>query len=70
MMISLIVIDNDVILASNLINLEEIKDQIIVVIMIDNSLLHQMPVFGFGCIFSSNGISFHHELMFAMGLEF
>ena len=53
MMISLIVIDNDVILASNLINLEEIKDQIIVVIMIDNSLLHQMPVFGFGCIFWS-----------------
>ena len=36
MMISLIVIDNDVILASNLINLGQIKDQIIVVIMIDN----------------------------------
>ena len=36
-------------------------------------LLHKMPVFGFGCMFwsiSSNDISFHHELMFAVGLEF
>ena len=36
LIISLIVIGNDVILGSNLINLEQIKDQIIVVIMIDN----------------------------------
>ena len=43
-------------------------------VMIVNSHCYiKCPFLGLGayfCQFSSNGISFHHELMFAMGLEF